>query len=436
MQPQPALYNAAHANPEGLRTVAVIGLGYIGLPTAAMLAARRMQVVGVDINARTVETINEGRVHIAEPELDMLVHATVREGLLRATTTPEPADAFIIAVPTPFKDAHVPDLRHVRGAAAAIAPVLKRGDLVILESTSPVDTTEHISQWLAAARPDLRFPHAETDHPDIHIAYCPERVLPGNVVRELVANDRVIGGITPACSQKACALYHIFVEGKLWVTDARMAAMTKLAENAFRDVNIAFANELSMLCGQLDVDVWELIRLANHHPRVNILRPGAGVGGHCIAVDPWFLVDSAPEHTPLIRTAREVNDGKPGWVLERIARALEHCAGPGMPAREVPVALLGLAFKPNIDDLRESPALRIAATLSRRHKGRLFLVEPNITTLPGSLAAHTLCGVEEALAQARVVVALVAHKQFAQLRDHLRAHHAVVDAVGITRREA
>ncbi|KOR17611.1 UDP-N-acetyl-D-mannosamine dehydrogenase, partial [Burkholderia cenocepacia] len=285
-------------------TVSVIGLGYIGLPTAAAFAARRKSVIGVDVSQHAVDTINRGQIHIVEPELDMLVHAAVTQGHLRATTSPEPADAFLIAVPTPFTDGNKPDLSYIEAACRSIAPVLKKGDLVVLESTSPVGATERMAAWLAAQRPDLTFPQQAGERSDIRIAHCPERVLPGHVVRELVENDRVIGGMTRKCGTRAQELYAVFVRGECILTDARTAEMCKLTENSFRDVNIAFANELSVICDQLDINVWELIRLANRHPRVSVLQPGPGVGGHCIAVDPWFIVDSAPEHARLIRTAR------------------------------------------------------------------------------------------------------------------------------------
>lgn len=414
----------------------MIGLGYIGLPTAAMFAARRVKVIGVDVNQHAVDTINRGRIHIVEPELDMIVHSAVTEGFLRATTKPEPADAFLIAVPTPFMDDHEPDVSYVRAAAESIAPVLRAGNLVVLESTSPVGTTEQMVQWLATARPDLRFPlpGASADAIDVNVAYCPERVLPGRVVHELVENDRIVGGLTPRCSERAVALYRTFVKGDLLVTNARTAEMCKLTENSFRDVNIAFANELSIICDKLGIDVWELIRLANRHPRVNILQPGAGVGGHCIAVDPWFIVDKSPDEARLIRTAREVNDGKPGWVFAKVAHAVRERldARPGHAEKDLTVAVLGLAFKPNIDDLRESPALHIAEHLVRESTAQLLFVEPNITVLPRTLEVGRLVDLPTALAQADVLVVLVAHREFAELRAQLNERHAVIDAVGVT----
>ncbi|MFZ5548511.1 MAG: UDP-N-acetyl-D-mannosamine dehydrogenase [Pseudomonadota bacterium] len=413
---------------QNFSTVSMIGLGYIGLPTAAMFAARKTRVVGVDINQHAVDTINQGRIHIVEPELDMIVRSAVTEGFLRATTRPEPADAFLIAVPTPFKGDHEPDVSYVKAAAEAIAPVLKKGDLVVLESTSPVGTTEQMVQWLSGARPDLRFAGAQQGEVDVNVAYCPERVLPGHVVRELVANDRIIGGLTDACSARAVDLYRIFVEGELLVTNARTAEMCKLTENSFRDVNIAFANELSLICDKLDIDVWELIRLANHHPRVKILQPGAGVGGHCIAVDPWFIVDKTPEQARLIRTAREVNDGKPGWVIGKVNEAI---ARTGKAEADVTLAVLGLAFKPNIDDLRESPALHIAEQLARDTKARLQVVEPNVEQLPRTLQAASLVDLEAALKGSDIVVVLVGHREFADLRTLLADGQVCVDAVGV-----
>lgn len=411
------------------KSVSVIGLGYIGLPTAAMFASRRVPVIGVDINQRAVDTINQGRIHIVEPELDMLVHAAVHEGLLRATAKPEPADAFLIAVPTPFKGDHEPDLAYVEAAARSIGPVLKKGDLVVLESTSPVGTTEQMVAWLAQARPDLKFPvHADSEC-DVHVAYCPERVLPGQVVRELVENDRVIGGITARCSARACELYRVFVHGELLVSNARTAEMCKLTENAFRDVNIAFANELSLICDRLKINVWDLISLANHHPRVNILQPGAGVGGHCIAVDPWFIVDRTPDEAQLIRAAREVNDGKPEWVIGKVREAIDALAGAGTPERQLTIALMGLAFKPNIDDLRESPAMHIATSLAACFKGRLLAVEPHIEALPAGLDGLHLAKADQALAEADVVVLLVAHSAFRDLRAVLRPGQVLLEVV-------
>ena len=414
------------------KIVSLIGLGYIGLPTAAAFAMRGVKVIGVDISQRAVDTINQGKIHIVEPELDMVVHAAVTEGNLRATSIPEPADAFFIAVPTPFKEVHKPDVSYIEAAAKSIAPVLKKGDVVILESTSPVGTTEKMAEWLAAARPDLSFPQHAGEQSDIRVAHCPERVLPGQVMRELVENDRVIGGMTPKCSEAAVELYRVFVRGECILTDVRTAEMCKLTENSFRDVNIAFANELSLICDKLDINVWELIRLANRHPRVNILQPGCGVGGHCIAVDPWFIVDSAPEESKLIYAARQVNEYKPEWILSHINRAIkqptENSNEPGNSGAQI--AILGLAFKPNIDDLRESPAMHIAQRLSGWNIP-LLIVEPNIENLPPSLVRHKLISLEEAVSLADVIVVLVAHREFACLQDLLRKNQRVVDAAGV-----
>lgn len=395
-------------------TISVVGLGYIGLPTAAVFAARKKRVIGVDVNAAAVDTINLGQIHIVEPDLDIVVHAAVSEGYLRATTVPEPADAFLIAVPTPFKANHEPDLSFIEAASKAIAPVLKRGDLVVLESTSPVGATEQMAQWLAEARPDLSFPQSMGEASDIRIAHCPERVLPGHVLRELVQNDRVIGGLTAKCSDAAVALYKTFVQGECVVTNARTAEMCKLTENSFRDVNIAFANELSVICDTLDINVWELVRLANRHPRVDILQPGPGVGGHCIAVDPWFIVSKTPDKAHLIRAARDVNDRKPAWVIgkvrEAIAAHLEN--NPGTPAEKVVVACYGLAFKADIDDLRESPALRIAMAIGEEHVGPVLAVEPNISSLPGAVGRIELVDSLRAMEQAHIHLLLVNHREF------------------------
>lgn len=395
------------------KRISVIGLGYIGLPTAAMFASRKVEVVGVDVNQNAVDTINRGEVHIVEPDLDLVVRAVVKEGYLRATTVPEPAEAFLIAVPTPFKgENHDPDLSYIEAAARAIAPVLQAGNLVILESTSPVGATEAMAGWLAEARPDLSFPQDAGEGSDIRIAHCPERVLPGKVMQELITNARVIGGMTQACSERAAALYKTFVTAECVIASGpRVAEMAKLTENSFRDVNIAFANELSLICDRLDMDVWELIRLANRHPRVNILQPGPGVGGHCIAVDPWFIVSSAPEQARLIRTAREVNDSKPEWVLDKVRAAIgaHLMANPGQTAAAVTVALYGLAFKPDIDDLRESPALDIACRLAMEHTGPLVVVEPYVHDLPQGLETARLISIG---IPADVHVMLVDHRAF------------------------
>ncbi|MAZ21167.1 UDP-N-acetyl-D-mannosamine dehydrogenase [Roseovarius sp.] len=417
------------------KRISVIGLGYIGLPTAAMFASRKVEVVGVDVNQATVDTINRGEVHIVEPDLDMVVRAVVREGYLRATTTPEPAEAFLIAVPTPFKgEDHDPDLSYIEAAARAIAPVLTAGNLVILESTSPVGATEAMAGWLAEARPDLSFPQTAGQGSDIRVAHCPERVLPGKVMQELTTNDRVIGGMTPLCSERAVALYKIFVTADCVVASGpRAAEMAKLTENSFRDVNIAFANELSLICDTLEMDVWELISLANRHPRVNILQPGPGVGGHCIAVDPWFIVSSAPDQSRLIRTAREVNDGKPLWVIEQVHAAIGAylTTHSDKTVGDVTLAIYGLTFKPDIDDLRESPALAIAQDLAAQHPGPLMIVEPNIDELPRGLERAQL--VDLGSVRADVHVMLVDHKSFRQSDS---PSGKLVDARGVWQRPA
>ena len=416
------------------QTISMIGLGYIGLPTATLFASRKIKVIGVDVSKYAVNTINSGKIHIVEPELDILVHAAVTEGYLRATLIPEPAEVFLIAVPTPFKDGHKPDLSYIEAAAKAIAPVLSKGNLVILESTSPVGATEQMAAWLAEARPDLSFPQQAGEEADVQVAHCPERVLPGKVVHELVSNDRVIGGMTRKASEMAVALYKTFVEGECIVTNARTAEMCKLTENSFRDVNIAFANELSMICGKLDINVWELIALANHHPRVNILQPGAGVGGHCIAVDPWFIVDTAPDEARIIRTAREVNDFKPEWVLNQIKAAITDtlAAKPGMTMADVKVACLGLAFKPDIDDLRESPAVAITRKVADLGC-QVLAVEPNIENLAQELKRPnlTLNTLTDALEAADVACILVKHRLFIEELDSIRQYGPIVDAVGL-----
>jgi UDP-N-acetyl-D-mannosaminuronic acid dehydrogenase len=406
--------------------VGVIGLGYIGLPTAAVIARTGARVIGVDVSQRVVDTINRGEIHIEEANLDALVHQVVSSGHLTAARMPEPCDVFVIAVPTPFHDDHRPDISYVLAAADAIAPVLKRGDLVILESTSPVGTTEGMRDRLAAARPDLSFPHGWDDAADVAIAYCPERVLPGKILHELVANDRSIGGIGRSCADRAVAFYRHFVEGECIVTTARTAEMCKLVENSFRDVNIAFANELSIVCDTLKLDVWEVIRLANRHPRVNILQPGPGVGGHCIAVDPWFIVHSDPANARLIRTAREVNDGKIHYSFDRAAALAESAPG-------AKIACLGLAFKPNIDDLRESPALRVAQLLAERFGERVRLVEPHIDTLPRAFeeTGAQLAPLDAALAECDVLVLLVDHDAFKAVSPAQRAGKLVHDSRGI-----
>ncbi len=407
-------------------TISVIGLGYIGLPTAAAFAARKRKVIGVDVNIDTVATINKGEIHIVEPELDMVVRAAVTEGYLRAATEPEAADAFLIAVPTPFLGDHEPDLTYIEAAAKAIAPVLKIGDLVVLESTSPVGATEKMANWMAEVRTDLSFPHQVGEQADINVSHCPERVLPGHVMRELVQNDRVIGGITQKCAERSVDLYKIFVAAECVVTNARTAEMAKLTENSFRDVNIAFANELSLICDKLDIDVWELIKLANRHPRVNILQPGPGVGGHCIAVDPWFIVDSAPQEAQLIHTARKVNDRKPKWVVEKVKEAVKDIDNPV-------IACLGLAFKADIDDLRESPAVEILNQLIESELGEFNVVEPHIDYLPDHFPDElvSLVDMKQAIVEADVVLLLVNHGYFNGITMEMLRNKLVIDTRGM-----
>ncbi|MEH3035044.1 MAG: UDP-N-acetyl-D-mannosamine dehydrogenase [Sphingomonas adhaesiva] len=404
----------------------VMGLGYIGLPTAAVIARAGIPTLGVDVNAQVVATVAEGRVHIEEVDLHGLVQGVTARGLLRAAAAPEAADTFIIAVPTPFDADHRPDVSHVLAAARTIAPVLKRGDLVILESTSPVGTTEQVAATIAALRPDLSVPGRGTGAADLFIAYCPERVLPGRILIELIDNDRVIGGITPRCARRAMAFYRRFVRGECLTTTARSAEMVKLVENSYRDVNIAFANELSLIAEGMAIDVWEVIRLANRHPRVSILQPGPGVGGHCIAVDPWFLVAGDPVNSRLIRTAREVNEAKTDHVIGRALRLIER-----LP--DTRVACLGLAFKPNIDDLRESPAVEIAAALARRFGDRIALVEPHVEALPAAFAGTgaALIDLDSALATCDAMIVLVDHDVFRSVPLDERADKLVYDTRGL-----
>lgn len=405
--------------------IAVIGMGYIGLPTSAVFADNGIDVLGVDINPVAVDSINRGEPHIVEPELDVLLRKVVHGGKLRASLTPEPADAFILAVPTPFRDGHEPDVSYIEAAARAIAPVLAKGNLVILESTSPIGTTESLSRWLGEQRNDLSFPHQTGELSDVRIAHCPERVLPGQILREVVENDRIIGGLTRKCAQAATALYRVFVKGQIHLTNARTAEMAKLTENAYRDVNIAFANELSVICDRLRINVWELIRLANQHPRVNILRPGPGVGGHCIAVDPWFIVAADRANSRLIRTAREVNDAKPHFVIEKV-RA--HAAKLKAPV----VACLGLSYKADVDDLRESPAVEIVEQLAREGVAELLVVEPHINALPKRLAdlGLSLWDFDRATERANILLLLVDHASFLTVDHDVVKDKIVVDTRG------
>ena len=395
-------------------SVVMVGLGYIGLPTAALIASRGLYVTGVDIREHVVETINKGQIHIVEPDLDGLVHHVVKQGTLVATTTPVEADVYLIAVPTPFKDDHVPDLAFVSSAVRNIIPTIKEGSLVILESTSPVGTTEKIQNLIFKERPELEG--------KIYIAYCPERVLPGNILHELKHNDRAIGGINEESTQKAIAFYKHFVVGDLHPTNAKTAEMVKLVENASRDNQIAFANELSVICDKAGINVWEMIALANKHPRVNILNPGTGVGGHCIAVDPWFIVSEFPEEAEIIRKSREVNTFKTEWVLEKIKNAALTFKVENN--REPIIACMGLAFKPNIDDLRESPALYVAEKLKAQGFSTIE-VEPNLENSTDRIVAS----VSEAIEKADIVAFLVAHKEFNNLTPH--KDKITIDFVGL-----
>ena len=406
--------------------ICVIGLGYIGLPTAAVFARSGIEVIGVDVNQKAVAIINSGKAHIVEADLDGLLHNIIENGNLKASLIPEEADAYLIAVPTPFKGDHEPDLAYVEAATRSIAPYVKLGSLIVLESTVPPGATEKIVEWLEEERPDLK--DAGGAGKAYYAAHCPERVLPGRILIELVSNDRIIGGITTACSNKAKALYEIFVEGDCVITTARTAELAKLTENSFRDVNIAFANELSIICDKLDINVWELISLSNRHPRVNILQPGPGVGGHCIAVDPWFIVDAVPDEAKIIRAAREINDSKPAWVIEKVKHA---AAASG---KERPVILcLGLAFKSDIDDLRESPALLITERLANESLGEIIAVEPNIDVQTASLAklGVPLESLIVGLEKADVVVLLVDHSPFKEITLTQLGDATLIDTRGI-----
>lgn len=407
------------------KTVSVIGLGYIGLPTAAILASRGLKVLGVDVNKQVVDTISQGSIHIVEPDLDIIVRSVVQTGNLKADIKISPADVFLIAVPTPLDDNNSPNISFIKAAAKSIAPLLEKGNLVILESTSPVGTTQKLSEWLAAERLDLAFPANDTSTADIYIAYCPERVLPGQVLHELVSNDRLVGGLTNECAIRAVAFYEVFVKGEFHLTNARTAEMAKLTENAFRDVNIAFANELSVICDTHKIDVWELIKLANKHPRVSILNPGPGVGGHCIAVDPWFIINSDVENSKLIKAARTVNDRMPYYVIDKVCKAASRFKKPI-------IACLGLSFKADIDDLRESPALKIVEALAKGETGELLVVEPNIDELPNILKGNLRkVDLSEALSQADIILLLVGHREFRKIELGKLNRYVTIDTIGM-----
>jgi len=398
--------------------VCVVGLGYVGLPTAAVLATRGQRVAGVDTRAEVVETINAGRIHIVEPELDALVRAAVAAGTLRAFPKPVPAAAFLICVPTPFDAHHRPDLTYVEAATRSLVAALRPGNLVVLESTVPPGTSRDL---VAAILAEAGWRPGE----NVFVAHAPERVLPGAVIREVVENDRVVGGVTPACTEAGADFYEKFVGGEVLRCSAETAELVKLAENAFRDVNVAYANELANVCDRLGLDAWEVIRLANRHPRVNILRPGPGVGGHCIAVDPWFIVAVAPEHTPLIQAARRVNDERPHNVVAQVRTLAERFKRPR-------IACFGLTYKPDIDDIRESPALEVVQALAQAELGEVVVVEPHLSTCP--VAGVALVSAEEALKTADIVVVLVAHRAFTRLRREWFTRPSVVDTVGLLSR--
>jgi len=412
---------------DGIKTVAVVGLGYIGLPTAAILASQDVNVIGVDVNEKTVDAVSRGEVPFVEPDLETYLAGAIAQGQLRATTQMPPADAYVIAVPTPFSSGHEPDLSHIYAAADSIATQLTGGELIILESTSPPGATEKMAERVLGQRPDL---DQSNQREVLHFAHCPERVLPGRVMIELATNDRIVGGIGEQAALKAKALYETFCDGEILLTDARTAEMAKLVENSYRDVNIAFANELSIISEKLDIDVWELIELANHHPRVNILQPGPGVGGHCIAVDPWFIVAADPDGAQLIRKSREVNDAKPAWVIDNVVSKAERF-------KEPVIAALGLSFKPDIDDLRASPAVNIVSELVERlPEASVLAVEPHIDHLPTTLQRQSnleLLDQTQAFERADIVVLLVDHTAFKSIDSRTLADKIVIDTKGIWR---
>ncbi|MDQ0620103.1 UDP-N-acetyl-D-mannosamine dehydrogenase [Arthrobacter globiformis] len=411
-----------------IQSVAVVGLGYIGLPTAAILATHGLDVTGIDVNADTIDAVNRGDVPFVEPDLEVHVAGAVQQGRLRATTEAPSADAFIVAVPTPFGEDLQADLTYVRAAARAIAPKLSGGELIVLESTSPPGTTQMMGELIISLRPDLTLNADLTN--SIYVAHCPERVLPGRIMIEMVTNDRIVGGLTPEAAEKAKELYARFCQGDIHLTDAITAEMAKLVENSYRDVNIAFANELSMISDELNIDVWKLIELANHHPRVNILQPGPGVGGHCIAVDPWFIVAAAPKSANLIRVARNVNDAKPAYVTRRVLEKAERFHEPR-------IALLGLAFKSDIDDLRESPARKIVYDLALKlPSASIFAVEPHVNELPielDELSNVELRDIHSGIRDADIVVLLVDHSETKRFPRGLLNEKIVIDTKGVWR---
>jgi UDP-N-acetyl-D-mannosaminuronic acid dehydrogenase len=408
-------------------TLAVIGMGYIGLPTATVLATRGVRVIGVDVNPRIVEAISRGEVPFVEPDLAVAVSGAVAMGHLSMSREVPEADAYIIAVPTPFNPDHPADLSYVQAAAEQVAPHLRPGNIVVLESTSPPGTTEKVSRWISALRPDLKMPHETSTIPDIHVAHCPERVLPGRIMIEMITNSRVVGGLTSRCAEHAATIYRVFAQGEILLTDAASAEMAKLVENAYRDVNIAFANELSLIAEALRLDVWEVIRLANQHPRVKILAPGPGVGGHCIPVDPWFIVAAAPEQARLIRTAREVNDHKPHHVAEQVIAKAQRFRSPT-------IACLGLTFKANVDDIRESPAIEVVNLIAQAlPENEILLADPYVDKMPELLRSNAnlhMAGAADAVERADIVVLLVEHEAFKPLRHNRHNGKVIYDTRG------